>query len=171
MTKQSLLVKSTNNRKSSFNDSLQTLKIPIKSAAVYKPLVLGLILLVLQSLGGDAYISKFTIQILNSSENSKLSTLNISMESNNSLPASVLSNTTNLYSSFKSKTEDSSTFIFPLVIQIVKLVVIFLMTFLIRKLRVRFLYFLSLICTVIILAFLDNIKESVRRSYNFHHWR
>ena len=96
----------------SFNDTLQTLKIPIQSPTVYKPVVLGVILLVLQSLDGDAYISKFTIRILNSAENSKLSTLNESMASNNSLPASVLSNNTMIDTSFKSKTEDSSTFIF-----------------------------------------------------------
>ena len=55
--------------------------------------------------------------------------------------------------------EDAQDYILPLVIQTVKLIVILFMTFLLRKIQIQVLYFLSLIFTVILLLLLGLICE------------
>ena len=113
------------------------------SPTVYKPLLLSVLLLIIQSCAGDAYISKFIIQIINS-ETAR----------NSSIPKNISTN-----SEKSCQHEDAQDYILPLVIQTVKLIVILFMTFLLRKIRIRVLYFISLIFTVILLLLLGLICE------------
>ena len=112
-------------------------------------------MLFLQCLCGEAYITKFMIQILSSGE--KISSFEGSSEAN--------TNTSLPKSSYEQ--DSSSTFEFLPVIQGAKLFAILSMTFLIRRLRIRFLCFLSLILTVIILILLGLISNDAFSSTYF----
>ena len=157
ITQQLSIEKSENFIKTWIVENLRYLKIPICSPTVYKPMVISIVLLGLQSCAGDAYITKFIIQILNSEENRdetmRAPTLQASIASNNKTE-------TFLNEPEPCHKEDSNGYSLPLVIQSVKLIVIIMMTFLLPKVRVRFLYFLSLILTVILLIFLGLICDN-----------
>ena len=100
-----------------------SLKALISSPIVYKPLVLITLLNCLLQCSGSVFIKKFMIQILNTQ------------------------------SSSGSDKNESNTLVFalPLIITSVRLAVLLFMSFLVKKLRVRFLYFTSLFITVILL--------------------
>ena len=147
--------KSTSGSTSWLHETLQSLKIPIWSPSVYRPLLLSVVLFALGSTAGATYINKFIIQILNSEENVEFS------GSNETKIALTHPNDNNTIMDIEesSQKEGSNEYILPLVIQIVKLIIILLMTFLLQKLRVRFLYFTSLIFTVILLVCLGFVCD------------
>ena len=134
-------------------------KVPINSPSVYRPLALGITLLVLQCLCGESYIGKNMIQILSSRGKSDkcLGTATNLTQFTDKEPLSNIC-----------QENHSSTLQLSLLIQSVKLVVITTMTFLIRKLRVRFLYFVSLILTVLILLCLGFISDNSLSSAFFY---
>ena len=124
--------------------TLNPLKVPIFSPTVYRPLILLSLLHCLLQCSGAQFIKKFMIQILDS----------------NSFDNSPQANVTELTdeSNFNIKTDDLD-YALPLVILSVRLAVIFLMAFLVKKLRVRFLYFLSLFTTLKLLVCLALISD------------
>ena len=131
------------------DENLERLKVPIFSPTVYKPLVLITALISLQQCSGAVYIKKFIIQILSTEEQGCSLGLN--------------------YTGFDEQDqeiEDDKLYILPVVILTVRLIVIFMMTFLLQRLRVRFLYFLSLFLTVLILFLLGLISnDSLSSAY------
>ena len=141
ITRKGSIVQSTSFVRSWLDENLECLKVPLMSPTVYKPLLLSVLLLIIQSCAGDAYISKFIIQIINS-ETAR----------NSSIPKNISTN-----SEKSCQQEDAQDYILPLVIQTVKLIVILFMTFLLRKIQIQVLYFLSLIFTVILLLLLGLI--------------
>ena len=128
------------------DENLQRLKFPISSPTVYKPLVLITALMCLQQCSGAVYIKKFIIQILTTEENDCSFGLNSTMN-------------TTMDDDEDKEAEDHNRYILPIVILTVRLIVIFIMTFLLQRLRVRFLYFLSLFLTVFILCILGLISN------------
>ena len=124
------------------HENLERLKFPITSPTVYKPLVLITALICLQQCSGAVYIKKFIIQILSTEENGYTLGLNSTCIDDQDI-----------------ETADDNRYILPIVILTVRLIVIFMMTFLLQRLRVRFLYFLSLFLTVLILCFLGLISN------------
>ena len=131
---------SSNSQKGTFAEKF-------RAPTMYKPLVLSVALLGLGSCAGDTYISKFMIQILSSAE--ALGTVDTSGANNSNRTAGV-----NLCVE-----KDFQVYVFPLIIQVVKMLVILLMGFLLRKFRVRFLYFLSLASTGLLLVCLGFICD------------
>ena len=133
-------------RASLSREIIQAVNILIKSPSNYKPLALCTILLLLQSFGGESYINKNMIQILNSGEKFD----------------GEFSATTNLtQSTFSNSDKDIKTDAnqLAILIQGAKLPVIMTMTILIKRLRVRFLYFTSLIFTAMVLLILGLISS------------
>ena len=118
------------------------------SPTVYKPLILSIVLLTIQSCAGDAYINKFIIQILNSDEKQAQVSTSVAAEE-------------------ACMSEGGQNYILPLVIMTVKLIVILLMTFLLRKIRIRLLYFSSMVLTVILLVLLGIISDTALSSSLF----
>ena len=106
------------------------LKVPISSPTMYKPLILITLLTCLLQFSGSFYIKKFMIQILDSHT-----------------PKEGVKETTSL------------DFALPLIILLVRLAVIFLMAFLVKTLRIRFLYFISLFLTIPLLFCLALASE------------
>ena len=125
--------------KSWLRENLERLKIPIFSPTVFKPLLLISALIILQQCSGAVFIKKFIIQILSAKEEGEQD----------------------------QEEDDNMRYILPIVILSVRLIVIFMMTFLLQKLRVRFLYFLSLFLTVFVLFFLGLISHDSISSYYF----
>ena len=129
-------------------ESLERLKVPINSPTVYRPLILITSLMCLLQCSGSVFIKKFIIQILASNseetprvvEDSKLNSSNLS------LTVTVSPDNLNYY--------------LPLIILSVRLAVIFLMAFMVKKLRIRFLYFLSLFMTVVVLTCLGLVSDA-----------
>ena len=144
---------------------VKAFKIPISSSPLYRPLALGITLLVLQCIGGEAYIGKNMIQILNSGGKSEKC-----FETAVNLTQSMYSEKGNQLLSNTCLDSHSSTLKLSLLIQSVKLAVITTMTFLIRKLRVRFLYFVSLILTVLIFLCLGFISDNSLSLVFFNHY-
>ena len=131
------------------DENLERLKIPIFSPTVYKPLVLITTLICLQQCSGAVYIKKFIIQILSTEEQG----CSLGFNSTSS-------------TEHGEGTKDDKRYILPIVILTVRLMVIFMMTFLLQRLRVRFLYFLSLFLTVFILFLLGLISnDSLSSAY------
>ena len=122
------------------------MKVPINSPTVYRPLVLITSLLCLLQCSGSVFIKKFLIQIL-ASHPAKTEEEATKNNSNGSLALTETPNPDNL------------NYFLPLIILSVRLIVIFLMAFMVKKLRIRFLYFLSLFITVIILICLGLVSE------------
>ena len=129
-------------------ESLERLKVPINSPTVYRPLILITSLMCLLQCSGSVFIKKFIIQILASNseetprvvEDAKLNSSNLS------LTVTVSPDNLNYY--------------LPLIILSVRLAVIFLMAFMVKKLRIRFLYFLSLFMTVVVLTCLGLVSDA-----------
>ena len=122
------------------------MKVPINSPTVYRPLVLITSLLCLLQCSGSVFIKKFLIQIL-ASQPAKTEEEATKNNSNGSLALTETPNPDNL------------NYFLPLIILSVRLIVIFLMAFMVKKLRIRFLYFLSLFITVIILICLGLVSD------------
>ena len=125
-------------------ESLARLKVPINSPTVYRPLVLITSLLCLLQCSGSVFIKKFIIQILASNSGDTL-----------------IVESSNLTSRLRvsQESQDNLNYYLPLIILSVRLAVIFLMAFMVKKLRIRFLYFLSLFMTVIVLASLGIVSD------------
>ena len=111
--------------------NLNPLKVPICSpvCSVFRPLILITLLMCLLQCSGSVFIKKFMIQILTT----KVRNVTEQAVENNI-------------------TVDDLDYALPLIILSVRLAVIFLMAFLVKKLRVRFLYFLSLFSALILLV-------------------
>ena len=116
--------------------NLNPLRIPISSATVYKPLILISLLHCLLQCSGSHFIKKFLIQILDSNEEADL--------------LASFANMTN-HSVANPIQDDDLDYALPLVILLVRLMVTCLMSYMVMKIRVRFLYFLSLFTTVVLL--------------------
>ena len=130
-------------------ESLERLKFPINSPTVYRPLVLITSLLCLLQCSGSVFIKKFIIQILASNSGETLRVVE-----DTRLNSSNLSRTVAV-----SQSQDNLNYYLPLIILSVRLAVIFLMAFMVKKLRIRFLYFLSLFMTVVVLACLGVVSD------------
>jgi len=126
--------------KSWLKENLERLKIPILSPTVFKPLLLITALIIMQQCSGAVFIKKFIIQILSANEEG---------------------------TAVDEKEDDNKRYLLPIVILTVRLIVIFMMTFLLQKFRVRFLYFLSLFLTVLVLFSLGLISHDSISSYYF----
>ena len=122
--------------------TLSPVKIPLLSPTVYRPLLLISTLHCLLQCSGSQFIKKFMIQILDSHSPSKSSPVNVTVQTDEN----------------NIKTDELD-YALPLVILSVRLAVIFLMSFLVKKLRLRFLYFLSLFTTLILLVCLALISD------------
>ena len=132
-------------------ENLERLKVPIFSPTIFKPLVLISALNCLQQCSGSLYIRKFIIQILDNNSDQEYS------DSSNMTTAASDDCGDNC------DTEDggdSLNYFLPLIIFSVRLLVLFMMAFLIKKIRMRFLYFLSLFLTVTILSILGIVSDS-----------
>ena len=129
-------------------ESLERLKVPINSPTVYRPLILITSLMCLLQCSGSVFIKKFIIQILasNSEETPRIVEDAKLNSSNLSLTVTVSPDNLNYY--------------LPLIILSVRLAVIFLMAFMVKKLRIRFLYFLSLFMTVVVLTCLGLVSDA-----------
>ena len=127
-------------------------KIPLRHPSVYKPFILGLSVLALQYVGGDNYLSKFTIQIL-ASEN-VVSPVNKTLINTVSPDKDSINNISNK-------------FLLPLLIQIAKLLMIFLLSIFMGKSRIRSLYFSSLALTSASLLLLGITSNSYISSIIF----
>ena len=129
-------------------ESLDRLKVPINSPTVYRPLILITSLMCLLQCSGSVFIKKFIIQILasNSEETPRVVEDSKLNSSNMSLTVTVSPDNLNYY--------------LPLIILSVRLAVIFLMAFMVKKLRIRFLYFLSLFMTVVVLTCLGLVSDA-----------
>ena len=132
-------------------ENLERLKVPIFSPTIFKPLVLISALNCLQQCSGSLYIRKFIIQILdNNSDQEYSDTSNMTTAASDDCGDDC-------------DTEDggdSLNYFLPLIIFSVRLLVLFMMAFLIKKIRMRFLYFLSLFLTVTILSILGIVSDS-----------
>jgi len=171
--------KSEDSKSSWLQDTLQSLKIPLFSPSVYKPLFLAASLGSLGSIAGDTYITKFLVQIINPQTQESAEIPQINNSSLGLPPPSISANstrsvsprlfTTMLLSNASSVgmdgtmmedtvvDGDQAAYTASLIIQFAKLIVVLMMSFLLRRWRARFLYFSSLIFTVsvlICLAFL-----------------
>ena len=124
---------------------MECLKVPICSPTILKPLVLISALTCLQQCSGSLYIRKFIIQILANENNFSELVLN----STNKSDANISS--TSIY-------DEKLNYFLPLIIFSVRLFVLFIMAFMIKKIRMRFLYFLSLFLTVITLTVLGVVS-------------
>ena len=124
--------------KSWLKENLERLKIPISSPTVFKPLLLITALIIMQQCSGAVFIKKFIIQILSAKEEA---------------------------TAVDQEGDDNKRYLLPIVILTVRLIVIFMMTFLLQKLRVRFLYFLSLFLTVFVLFSLGLMSHDSISSY------
>jgi len=170
--------KSAEEKSSWFSETVQSLKIPICSPSVYKPLILAAALGSLGSIAGDTFITKFLVQILNPEDTSadEMSGVNLtspalpppSLSTNSSRKMSPLMFTSMLVGNKSMLTSnqtdlnlttmaveiatDQAVYTYSLIIQCAKLVIVFAMAFLLRRWRVRFLYFLSLVFTVTVLV-------------------
>ena len=129
-----------------FLENIDKLKFPLNSPTVYRPLVLVTSLLCLLQCSGSVFIKKFIIQILAS--NSDKARVETESERNSSNQTYVLTDS-----------PDNLNYYLPLIILSVRLIVIFLMAFMVKKLRIRFLYFISLFLTVIILTCLGLVSD------------
>ena len=129
-----------------FLENIDKLKFPLNSPTVYRPLVLVTSLLCLLQCSGSVFIKKFIIQILAS--NSDKARVETESERNSSNLTDVLTDS-----------PDNLNYYLPLIILSVRLIVIFLMAFMVKKLRIRFLYFVSLFLTVIILTCLGLVSD------------
>ena len=129
-----------------FLENIDKLKFPLNSPTVYRPLVLVTSLLCLLQCSGSVFIKKFIIQILAS--NSDKARVETESERNSSNQTDVLNDS-----------PDNLNYYLPLIILSVRLIVIFLMAFMVKKLRIRFLYFVSLFLTVIILTCLGLVSD------------
>ena len=129
-----------------FLENIDKLKFPLNSPTVYRPLVLVTSLLCLLQCSGSVFIKKFIIQILAS--NSDKARVETESERNSSNQTDVLTDS-----------PDNLNYYLPLIILSVRLIVIFLMAFMVKKLRIRFLYFISLFLTVIILTCLGLVSD------------
>ena len=129
-----------------FLENIDKLKFPLNSPTVYRPLVLVTSLLCLLQCSGSVFIKKFIIQILAS--NSDKARVETESERNSSNQTDVLNDS-----------PDNLNYYLPLIILSVRLIVIFLMAFMVKKLRIRFLYFISLFLTVIILTCLGLVSD------------
>ena len=129
-----------------FLENIDKLKFPLNSPTVYRPLVLVTSLLCLLQCSGSVFIKKFIIQILAS--NSDKARVETESERNSSNLTDVLTDS-----------PDNLNYYLPLIILSVRLIVIFLMAFMVKKLRIRFLYFISLFLTVIILTCLGLVSD------------
>ena len=129
-----------------FLENIDKLKFPLNSPTVYRPLVLVTSLLCLLQCSGSVFIKKFIIQILAS--NSDKARVETESERNSS-------NQTDVHTD----SPDNLNYYLPLIILSVRLIVIFLMAFMVKKLRIRFLYFVSLFLTVIILTCLGLVSD------------
>ena len=101
------------------NENLKRLKIPIFSPTVFKPLLLITALIILQQCSGAVYIKKFIIQILSQEDH-----VGIEVDLNSTLR---IDNDEEMM--------DNKRYILPIVILTVRLIVIFMMTCLLQKLR------------------------------------
>jgi len=185
--------KSAEEKSSWLSDTLQSLKIPIWSPSVYKPLILAAALGSLGSIAGDTFITKFLVQILNPEEPGAgaESEYNLtspalpppSLSSNSShkitpvMFASMLVGNTSMLTSNQTglnmttmvveMATDQAVYTYSLIIQCAKLVIVFAMAFLLRRWRVRFLYFLSLVFTVSVLVCLGFASDQALASSFF----
>ena len=175
------------------SETLQSLKIPICSPSVYKPLILAAALGSLGSIAGDTYITKFLVQILNPEETGpgelqgvnltspalpppSLS-LNSSRKMSSEMFTSMLVGNTSMLTSNQTglnmtttvveMATDQAVYTYSLIIQCAKLVIVFAMAFLLRRWRVRFLYFLSLVFTVTVLVCLGFASDQAVASAFF----
>ena len=130
--------------------NLERLKVPIFSPTIFKPLVLITGLNCLQQCSGSLYIRKFIIQILNS-DDQEISDHDVDL-------VNKTNNITVFYD--ESINSDPLNYFLPLIIFSVRLFVLFMMAFMIKKIRMRFLYFLSLFLTVMILGVLGVVSDS-----------
>ena len=136
-------------------ENLERLKVPIFSPTIFKPLVLISALNCLQQCSGSLYIRKFIIQILDNNSDQE--------DSDSSTAVTNMTTATSDDCGDNCDTEnsgDSLNYFLPLIIFSVRLLVLFMMAFLIKKIRMRFLYFLSLFLTVTILSILGIVSDS-----------
>ena len=132
-------------------ENLERLKVPIFSPTIFKPLVLISALNCLQQCSGSLYIRKFIIQILdNNSDQEYSDTSNMTTAASDDCGDDCDAEDGG----------DSLNYFLPLIIFSVRLLVLFMMAFLIKKIRMRFLYFLSLFLTVTILSILGIVSDS-----------
>ena len=145
-------------------ENIDRFKVPIFSPTILQPLMLISALNCLQQCSGSLYIRKFIIQILNS--NSDNETLALVARDG----VTVFSDYIDDYYTLDSenvreagdidKSDDGTlNYFLPLIIFSVRLIVLFMMAFMIKRIRMRFLYFLSLFLTVIILSVLGIVSD------------
>ena len=136
-------------------ENLERLKVPIFSPTIFKPLVLISALNCLQQCSGSLYIRKFIIQILDNNSDQEYSDTSTAVTNMTTAASDDCGDNCDTENS-----GDSLNYFLPLIIFSVRLLVLFMMAFLIKKIRMRFLYFLSLFLTVTILSILGIVSDA-----------
>ena len=142
-------------------DNVDRFKVPICSPTILQPLVLISGLNCLQQCSGSLYIRKFIIQILDNQSGNE--TLVTRQELDNVPYSDYIEDYYTIESEDDREAggqdDGSLNYFLPLIIFSVRLIVLFMMAFMIKKIRMRFLYFLSLFLTVIILSVLGIVSD------------
>ena len=144
-------------------ENIDRFKVPIFSPTILQPLMLISALNCLQQCSGSLYIRKFIIQILDSnSDNTTLFVRDgVTIYSDYIDDYYTLDSSENVREGGDIDNSDDGTlnYFLPLIIFSVRLIVLFMMAFMIKRIRMRFLYFLSLFLTVIILSVLGIVSD------------
>ena len=143
-------------------ENIDRLKVPIFSPTILQPLMLISALNCLQQCSGSLYIRKFIIQILESnSDNDTLVAREDALYSDYIDDYYTLDTEIVREGQHNGQDDDGGAlnYFLPLIIFSVRLIVLFMMAFMIKKIRMRFLYFLSLFLTVIILSVLGIVSD------------
>ena len=145
-------------------ENIDRFKVPIFSPTILQPLMLISALNCLQQCSGSLYIRKFIIQILNS--NSDNETLALVARDGVTVFSDYIDDYYTLDSEnvreggdIDNSDDGTLNYFLPLIIFSVRLIVLFMMAFMIKRIRMRFLYFLSLFLTVIILSVLGIVSD------------
>lgn len=143
-------------------ENIDRFKVPIFSPTILQPLLLISALNCLQQCSGSLYIRKFIIQILDSNSNNETLVARdgvtiysdyiddyYTLDSENVREGGDIDNSD----------DGTLNYFLPLIIFSVRLIVLFMMAFMIKRIRMRFLYFFSLFLTVIILSVLGIVSD------------
>ena len=143
-------------------ENIDRFKVPIFSPTILQPLMLISALNCLQQCSGSLYIRKFIIQILESNSDNETVVLRDGFVYSDYIDDYyTLDSSENIREDGDIDDGDAGTlnYFLPLIIFSVRLIVLFMMAFMIKKIRMRFLYFLSLFLTVIILSVLGIVSD------------
>lgn len=144
-------------------ENIDRFKVPIFSPTILQPLMLISALNCLQQCSGSLYIRKFIIQILDSNRDNETLVAMDSVLYSDYIDDYYTLDSENVREGgdIDDDNDENGTlnYFLPLIIFSVRLIVLFMMAFMIKKIRMRFLYFLSLFLTVIILSVLGIVSD------------